>query len=155
MGWNYLSIPKLQRLHRWSLGMDKLFHPTHYNGCNYLSMLGLKSNHVSKRGHRKIGLILKQIPGLHILRNSNSIHTISCVCPWGPNGWVSRATSKTYWHSIACPHLSMVQGLGFVWFCCWIFVNSSIIHIRDSLQQCYAGVEQLLPMCRTIITYYN
>ena len=51
MGWNYLSIPKLQRLHRWSLGMDKLFHPIHYNGCNYLSMLGLKLNHVSKRGH--------------------------------------------------------------------------------------------------------
>ena len=51
MGWNYLSIPKLQRLHRWSLGMDKLFHPTHYNGCNYLSMLGLKLIHVSKRGH--------------------------------------------------------------------------------------------------------
>ena len=23
----------------------------HYNGCNYLSMLGLKLNHVSKRGH--------------------------------------------------------------------------------------------------------
>ena len=23
MGLNYLSIPKLQRLHRWSLGMDK------------------------------------------------------------------------------------------------------------------------------------
>ena len=22
-GWNNLSIPKLQRLHRWSLGMDK------------------------------------------------------------------------------------------------------------------------------------
>ena len=52
MGWNYLSIPKLQRLHRWSLGMDKYFHPTHYNGCDYLSMLGLKLNHVSKRGHR-------------------------------------------------------------------------------------------------------
>ena len=52
MGWNYLSIPKLQRLHRWSLGMDKYFHPMHHNGCNYLSMLGLKLNHVSKRGHR-------------------------------------------------------------------------------------------------------
>ena len=51
MRWNYLSIPKLQRLHRWSLGMDKQFHPIHYNGCNYLSMLGLKLNHVSKRGH--------------------------------------------------------------------------------------------------------
>ena len=23
VGWNYLSIPKLQRLHRWSLGMDE------------------------------------------------------------------------------------------------------------------------------------
>ena len=49
-GMNYLSIPKLQRLHRWSLGMDKTFHPTFYNGCNYLSMLGLKLNRVSKRG---------------------------------------------------------------------------------------------------------
>ena len=28
---------------------DKQFHPTLYNGCNYLSMLGLKLNHVSKR----------------------------------------------------------------------------------------------------------
>ena len=53
MGWNYLSIPKLQRLHRWSLGMDKLFHPTLYNECNYLSMLGLKLNQVSKTGPRK------------------------------------------------------------------------------------------------------
>ena len=52
MGWNYLSIPKLQRLHRWSLGMDRQFHSTLYNGCYYLSMLGLKLNHVSKRGHR-------------------------------------------------------------------------------------------------------
>ena len=50
MGWNYLSIPKLQRLHRWSLGMDKQFHPTFCNGCNYLSMLGLKLNYDSKRG---------------------------------------------------------------------------------------------------------
>ena len=33
--WNemYIYIPKLQRLHRWSLGMDKLFHPTLYDGC--------------------------------------------------------------------------------------------------------------------------
>ena len=26
------------------------FHPTLYNGCNYLSMQGLKLNHVSRRG---------------------------------------------------------------------------------------------------------
>ena len=49
MRWNYLSIPKLQRLHRWSLGMDKLCQPTLSNGCNYLPILGLKLNHVSKR----------------------------------------------------------------------------------------------------------
>ena len=29
--------------------MDKLFHLTFYDGCNYLSLLGLKLNHVSKR----------------------------------------------------------------------------------------------------------
>ena len=52
MGWNYLSIPKLQRCNRWSLGMDKLFHPTLYQVYDYLSMLWLKLNHVSKSGHR-------------------------------------------------------------------------------------------------------
>ena len=31
--------------------MDKSFHPTHYNGYNYISLLGLKLNHVSERGH--------------------------------------------------------------------------------------------------------
>ena len=32
----------------------KEFHPTIYNGCNYLSILGLKSIHVSKRGHWRL-----------------------------------------------------------------------------------------------------
>ena len=50
MGLNYLSIPKLQRLHRWSLGLDKYFHPALYDGCNYLSILELQLNHVRKRG---------------------------------------------------------------------------------------------------------
>ena len=31
--------------------MDKSSHPTLYNGCNYLSMLGLKLNNVSEMGH--------------------------------------------------------------------------------------------------------
>ena len=52
MGWNYFSILKLQQCNRWSLGMDKLFHTTFYQSCHYLSMLGLKLNHVSKRGPR-------------------------------------------------------------------------------------------------------
>ena len=57
MGCNYLSITKLQRCNRWSLGIDKLFHPTLYWACDYLSMSGLKLNHVSKRGPR--GMFLK------------------------------------------------------------------------------------------------
>ena len=47
-GWNYVFIPKLQRCNRWSLWLDKQFHPTYYNGCNYLSEAVLKSIHVSK-----------------------------------------------------------------------------------------------------------
>ena len=52
MGWNYLSIPKLQWYNRWSLGMDALFNPTLYDSCNYFSMLGLKLIHVDKMGPR-------------------------------------------------------------------------------------------------------
>ena len=52
MGWNYLSIPKLQRCNRWSLGMDEQFHLRLNWACNYLSMMGLKLIHVSKSGHR-------------------------------------------------------------------------------------------------------
>ena len=48
MGWNYYSIPNLQRYNRWSLGIDKQFHLTLYWACYYLSMMGLKLNHVSK-----------------------------------------------------------------------------------------------------------
>ena len=41
-------VPQIQWLHCLSLGMDKWFYPTLHNGCNYLSMLGLKLIHVSK-----------------------------------------------------------------------------------------------------------
>ena len=40
----------MKLLIHWSLGMDKQFHPPFYNGGNYSSLLGLKLNHVSKRG---------------------------------------------------------------------------------------------------------
>ena len=58
MGWSYWYIPKHQRLHRWRLGMDKEFHPTHNNACNYLSTLGLNLNHVNKRATgQKLALV--------------------------------------------------------------------------------------------------
>ena len=48
-GWNYISIPQLQQLHRWNLEMNKRFHPTLFWACNYLSMQRCKLIHVSKR----------------------------------------------------------------------------------------------------------
>ena len=44
MGWNYLSIHKLQRLRHISLGIHKQSHPILYNGCTCLSKLGFKLN---------------------------------------------------------------------------------------------------------------
>ena len=80
MGWNYLSIPKLQRLHRWSLAMDKSLHPILYNGCNYLSMPGLKLNHVSKRDHWwfvPAAAFNTILPGKHVL-----VQTAAGISRW-------------------------------------------------------------------------
>ena len=41
VGWNYLSIPKFQRSHRWSFRKDKLFHLTFCDVCNYSFLLRL------------------------------------------------------------------------------------------------------------------
>ena len=54
MGWNYLSIPKFQLLHPWSLGVDNSFHHTFYWACDYSSMVGLKLIHVNERDPRCI-----------------------------------------------------------------------------------------------------
>ena len=53
--WEWISnfIPHFTRhviTYHWSLGMDKWLHLTFYQICNYLSMPGLKLNHVSKKG---------------------------------------------------------------------------------------------------------
>ena len=44
----------------WSLGMNKWFHPTYYDGWNYLFMLRLQLNHVSERGPRYQELQMSQ-----------------------------------------------------------------------------------------------
>ena len=46
---------------RWSLGMDTKSHPTHFDGCNYLSMLRLKLIHVSKRSPMTLSQYIKGI----------------------------------------------------------------------------------------------
>ena len=78
MGWNYLSIPKLQPCNHWSLGMDQtLFHPTSYNGRNYLSMLWLKLVHASKRGSWKHTSVRFEIISIQVFVFENIICIIS------------------------------------------------------------------------------
>ena len=43
------SIHKLQRLNRWTLGMDEVFHPTLYWVYDYLSMQGINIIHFDKK----------------------------------------------------------------------------------------------------------
>ena len=50
MGWHYFYVPKHQCCSRWSLRMDKWFHLILYWAYDYLTMLGFKFIHVSKRG---------------------------------------------------------------------------------------------------------
>ena len=78
MGWNYLYIRKLQWLYCWSLGMDKEFHPTLYNGCNYLSMLGLKLNLISKRRPRTSGTIMLTSDSLSVAVYFLTVKTGGC-----------------------------------------------------------------------------
>ena len=76
MGLNYFSIPKLQRLHRWSLGMDKSFHGTLYWVCDCLSMLWLKLINVSK-GPQIIGNWPNAITQTNPQVGSNNFNTSS------------------------------------------------------------------------------
>ena len=88
MGWNYSSISKLQRLHSWSLGKDKQFHPTFYNGSNFLSMPGLKLIHVGKGGHRQLyewfspSVCLPHLHVVHYVPSSYHHHIFSSYCHW-------------------------------------------------------------------------
>ena len=70
--WDKISFPfpKLQRRHRWSLGMYKLFHPTYQNGWIWLSMVEWKLIHVSNRSMRKCDFYI-------ISRNESSYVTYS------------------------------------------------------------------------------
>ena len=47
--WGEIPFPNFSDAYVEVLGMGKWFHPTLYNGSNYLSMLGSKLNHASER----------------------------------------------------------------------------------------------------------
>ena len=65
-------IFKIQWLHQWSLKMEEWFHPTPYNECNNLSMVGSKFIHVSKRGSRTNVNLLSIRLTRHFVVNSNA-----------------------------------------------------------------------------------
>ena len=77
MGWNYLSAPKLKQM-GWSLEMDKSFYHTFY--CNYLSMLALKLNNISKRDW---GSSISSVVPVH-----KQIRTWPSRCLWKSQHWV-------------------------------------------------------------------
>ena len=122
---NYLSIPKLQRSHRWSLGMDKLFHHIHYNGCNYLSMLRLKLNHVSKRGHRWPEF-LNQGNGIITLIVWNGmwlhIHDLTSMTVFGKMAVSSHGfVNKPKWTMTTMSYQAfLILGIGLHWNLVWL-----------------------------------
>ena len=74
MGWNYLSIPKLERLLRRNLGKNKWFHPKLYWACGYFSMLG-----------KNQPMLVKGAPGSLEDTDPFIIHLVSSmfhVCLW-------------------------------------------------------------------------
>ena len=57
-------------------GMNKQFHPTLYDGCSYLSILGLTINHVGKKGPRQQGTTWINVE-IHIgSRTYNNLNTV-------------------------------------------------------------------------------
>ena len=73
---NYLSIPKLQRLQRWSLGMNKHFFP-HLMMYVISYSCWIKVNLWYKRGHRVVSLALGQWHECTI--GSNGGHQVRCI----------------------------------------------------------------------------
>ena len=113
--------------------MDKQFYPTIYNGCDYLSMLGLKLNHISKRGPRNNSRCIyltafpeqtqqckpldhswreEDIPSFSPLveRRVNPIICITCVdllSLWWHQPWCTQ--SRIFWYErtfLACVYFS-------------------------------------------------
>ena len=108
---------------RWSLGMDKLFHPTLFWACNYLSMLGLKLNHVSKRGHSsdKTNEIQSFLTTCHYTVENYQRSTKLMITYNLPN-WLSQCF--TYKHLEVCWWVNCI--------CIYIYIYGCLLHIRIS-----------------------
>ena len=90
--WNYLCIPKHQRLHRCSFGIDKLFHSSYYNGCNNVSMLIGSNNTLWPDGRIRL-FAHHNTPYHHYADLSESIELLKCFPGTLCLEWVSKIKS--------------------------------------------------------------
>ena len=118
------------------------FHPTFYKVCNYLSMLGLKLNHVSKRG--PCSVLLKETPDEKNLRSTLFRHRYNTftwinwqlILIWGITVY-----PKKYAH-------------GFAVLCFVVVMQSFIMNSHEVFihihQGCFAGTGAIvrLPQCQ-------
>ena len=147
-----------------TFGLDKEFHPTLYNGCNSLSELRSKLNHVSKRSPCALwdrSLIVK-VRVIHLgfplcikpISNGTTLCTVRIIVP-------SRTVKDIFLFLLACHcdlhHLKInhirliihkystncyVQFVYFVWFCDTSLGRTTPAPINcDSLRRWSGGLE--------------
>ena len=102
MGWNYLSIPKLQQaVYEWISNFIPL-----YWACNYLSTLGLKLNHISKRGSRSppLSIALLDFTNTSLCDAQNSRHLKLRIAHWWKQDNLLQNTPRQIWRHNASKH---------------------------------------------------
>ena len=109
VGWNYL--------HRWSLGMDKLFHPTLYRTYGYLSMLGLKLIYVSTG-------VIEEREGTQLALNTASM-TLAVEAPWWDWNRSQKFAFRTRFYSEILKHVFIVPYLWYIYFQIYVFITFS------------------------------
>ena len=118
------------------LGIDKQLHPTHYTGCNYLSMLWLVLIHISKTGPKQV----------HYINEYDSIricckYSVKCL-GWditAPFTWrccrLHFREKMSYVCGQATPHGVKDQvstGCGRYLNQCWIIINKVLWHSLEN-----------------------
>ena len=125
----------LQRLHGGSLEMDTYLYPTLYNGCYYLSMLGLKVIHGTKSGPGLSPLLISfvwyfEYKWSDILQHQRS-HSSPCLWKvWGGGGGGGGGGGQgTYILQIKRWEISAINDLQTSWYC---YTDNTTYHMSFS-----------------------
>ena len=101
VGWFQLFISKLQRCNRWGLVMAKSFHPTLYWACAFISRLGLKYSHASKRAPGDASSMSHCFLYQSMVR-LNPGNNLQCNYSVQANAWEN--VSEALWYGNFFPH---------------------------------------------------